>query len=118
MTDGQLRTLPGAYGAIAPQFLFAAWFSSNGWVRDHPDAARAFAHIVTEAASYTNAHHHETAAMVAQFTSSPLSVIEHMNRTPSGTSLDPALLQAVIDAAVKYKVLASGFPASGLTGGE
>jgi NitT/TauT family transport system substrate-binding protein len=118
LTDGQLRTLPGAYGAIAPQFLFAAWFSSKSWVHDHPEAAREFARIVTEAARYTNAHHHETAAMVAQFTSIPLGVIEHMNRTPSGTSLDPALLQAVIDAAVKYKVLAGGFPASEMIGGE
>jgi NitT/TauT family transport system substrate-binding protein len=118
LSDGQLRTLAGAYDAIAPQYLFAAWFSSKSWVHEHPGAAREFARIVTEAARYTNTHHRETAAMVAQFTSIPLSVIEHMNRTPSGTVLDPALLQPVIDAAVKYKVLTTGFPASEMIGGD
>jgi NitT/TauT family transport system substrate-binding protein len=117
LTDGQLRPLPGAYGAIAPEFLFAAWFSSKAWVHDHPETARDFARILAEAARYTNAHHHETAAMVAQFTSIPLNVIEHMNRTPSGTSLDPALLQTVIDAAVKYKAIPAGFPAADMIAG-
>jgi NitT/TauT family transport system substrate-binding protein len=83
LVGGQLRPLAGAYGGIAPQYLFAAWFSSKSWVHDHPDAAREFARIVTEAAQYTNGHHNETAAMVAQFTSIPLNVIQHMTRTPS-----------------------------------
>ena len=116
LPDGQLRPLAGSFGAIAPEFLFAAWFSSKSWVHDHPDAAREFARILADAARYTNAHHHETAAMVAQFTSIPLSVVEHMNRTPSGTTLDPALLQAVIDAAVKYKAIPAGFPATEMIG--
>jgi NitT/TauT family transport system substrate-binding protein len=116
LADGQLRALPGAYEAIAPQYLFAAWFSTKSWVRDHPDTARQFARILADAARYTNAHHHETAALVAQFTSIPLPVIEHMTRTPSGTVLDPEQLQPIIDAAVKYKVLAHGFPATEMIG--
>jgi NitT/TauT family transport system substrate-binding protein len=118
LTGGQLRALPGAFGAIAPQYLFAAWFSSKSWVHDHPDAAREFAAILATAAQYTNAHHRETAAMVSKFTSIPLTEVEHMTRTPSGTKLDASLLQPVIDAAVKYKVLPAGFPASEMIGGQ
>jgi len=117
LTDGRVRLLAGAYSGIAPQYMFSAWFSTKAWVHDHPDAAREFARIETQAAQYTNTHHHETAAMVAKFTSIPQDVIEHMQRTPSATSIDPALLQPIIDAAVKYKVLTTGFPASEMFGG-
>ena len=117
LSSGQLRPLAGAYSAIAPQYLFSAWFSTKSWVRDHPEVAREFARIVTQAAQYTNAHHHETAAMVAQFTSIPVDVIEHMQRTPSATTmLEPSLLQPVIDAALKYKIIPSGFPAAEMIG--
>jgi NitT/TauT family transport system substrate-binding protein len=118
LASGKLRPLPGAFGAVAPQYLFAAWFSTKSWVHDHPDAARAFAQIVTEAAEYTNAHHDETAAMVSQFTSIPLAVVQQMTRTPSGTKLDPGQLQPIIDAAVKYKVLPHGFAAAEMIGGS
>ncbi len=118
LQSGQLRSLPGAYSAIAPQYLFSAWFSTKTWVHDHPEVAREFARIVTQAAQYTNTHHHETAAMVAQFTSIPVDVIEHMQRTPSATTmLEPSLLQPVIDAAVKYKIMPSGFAAAEMIGG-
>jgi NitT/TauT family transport system substrate-binding protein len=116
LSDGQLRALTGAYDAVAPQYLFAAWFSTKAWVHDHPDLARQFARILATAAQYTNAHHSETAAMVAQFTSIPLAEIEHMTRTPSGTTLDPSLLQPIVDAAVRYKVLTQGFPAKEMIG--
>jgi ABC-type nitrate/sulfonate/bicarbonate transport system substrate-binding protein len=85
-------------------------------VHDHADVARQFARILAEAAEYTNSHHAQTAAMVAQFTSIPLDVIQHMTRTPSGTTLNASLLQPIIDSAVKYKVLARGFSASEMIG--
>jgi NitT/TauT family transport system substrate-binding protein len=116
LADGQLRALTGAYDAIARQYLFAAWFSTKAWVHDHPDLAHQFARILATAAQYTNTHHAETAAMVAQFTSIPVAEIEHMTRTPSGTTLDPSWLQPIVDAAVKYKVLTQGFPASEMIG--
>jgi hypothetical protein len=37
--------------------------------------------------------------------------ISHMTRTEIGTTLDPRELQPVIDAAAKYKLIASAFPA-------
>jgi NitT/TauT family transport system substrate-binding protein len=117
LADGQLRALPGAYDAIAPQYLFAAWFSTKTWVHDHADLARQFARILAEAAQYTNTHHAQTAAMVSQFTSIPLDVIAHMTRTPSGTTLNASLLQPIIDSAVRYKVLTRGFPAGEMIGG-
>jgi NitT/TauT family transport system substrate-binding protein len=118
LADGGLRTLAGAYGAIAPQFLFSAWFSTKAWVHDHPEAARRFARILAQAAQYTNTHHRETAAMVAKFTSIPQDVIEHMTRTPSATALDAAMLQPIIDAALKYKVIARGFAATEMIGDD
>ena len=116
LSDGQLRPLAGAFGGVAPQYLFSAWFSTKSWVHDHPETAREFARIVMQAAQYTNTHHHETAAMVAKFTSIPQDVIEHMTRTPSATSLNASMLQPIIDAALKYKVITRGFAATEMIG--
>jgi hypothetical protein len=78
---------------------------------------KTFPRILAQAAQYTNTHHHETAAMVATFTSIPQDVIEHMTRTPSGTVLDAGMLQPIIDAAFKYKVIPHPFPATEMIGG-
>ncbi|HYZ15608.1 MAG TPA: ABC transporter substrate-binding protein, partial [Candidatus Acidoferrum sp.] len=78
LADGRLRALDGAFDAIAPRYLFAAWFSTKAWAREHEATARTFARIVTQAAAYTNAHHAQTVGMVAEFTHIPLPVIERM----------------------------------------
>ena len=114
LTGGGLKLLPGSFSAVAPHYLFAAWFSTTAWIHGHPDTARDFARILATAATYTNAHHAETAPWVSQFTSIPLPVVQNMVRTPSGTTLDSTWLQPIIDAAVKYKILTKGFPASEL----
>ena len=114
LTGGGVKLLPGAFSAIAPHYLFAAWFSTSSWVHDHPDTVRDFSRILAIAATYTNAHHAETAPWVSQFTSIPLPVVQNMVRTPSGTVLDATWLQPIIDAALKYKILNKGFPANEL----
>ena len=55
LAGGQLRVVPGVFSAIAPSFLFAAWFSTGSWVHDHPDVAREFARIVMDAAAWRSA---------------------------------------------------------------
>lgn len=118
LAGGGLKLLSGSFSAVAPHYLFAAWFSTTAWVQSHPEAARDFARIMAAAAAYTNAHHAETAPWVSQFTSIPLPVVQSMVRTPQGTSLDATWLQPIIDAAVKYKILTKGFAAGELIAAE
>ena len=49
--------------------------------------------------------------MMATYTGQDPSLVEHMTRTLTGVTLDPALIQPVIDACFNYKLIAHQFSA-------
>jgi NitT/TauT family transport system substrate-binding protein len=110
MDTGDFRIVP-IYNAIAPLFMVSAWFTSRQFSAANPDVVRTFARVVADSAAYVNAHHAETAAVVAEFTSVPMSQVQRMPRSVQGSRLDPALIQPAIDAAAKYGSLKASFPA-------
>jgi NitT/TauT family transport system substrate-binding protein len=112
LADGTVRSIGEPYAALAPLYLISGWFATTDWVRAHPDLARRFARVVVETSAYANAHHAETAPVLADFSKIPLSVVAKMTRAVLGTQLSPALIQPVIDASVKYGALARSFPAA------
>ena len=111
LATGKVRVLAPAFGAIASSFLISTWFTTSSWADKHPEAVATFSRILEESALYANAHHAETAPILAEFSKIPLEVVEHMQRGVLGTQLTPALVQPVIDAAAKYGLLARPFPA-------
>lgn len=111
VTTKQVRELAPAYDAIAPSFVFACYFTSADYAKNHPDIVAKFVRIVYAAAAYTNKHHADTAAMMADATKIPLDTIQHMPRVDGATALDPKAFQPVIDAAAKYHLTAADFPA-------
>jgi ABC-type nitrate/sulfonate/bicarbonate transport system substrate-binding protein len=113
MDTGDFRIVP-IYNAIAPLFMVSAWFTSRQFSTANPELVRTFARVVADSAAYVNAHHAETAAVVAEFTSVPMSQVQRMPRSVQGSRLDPALLQPAIDAAAKYGSLKASFPAQDL----
>ncbi len=98
----QLKT----YSAVASRFAITAWFTTQAYADQHPDVIRAFARSVAGASAYTNAHHEATASMMALYTGQDPALVEHMTRTLTGVTLDPALIQPVIDACLAYKLIA------------
>jgi NitT/TauT family transport system substrate-binding protein len=106
----QLKT----YSAVAPRFAITAWFTTQSYADQRPEIVRAFARSVAAASTYTNAHHDATASMMATYTGQELSLVEHMTRTLTGVTLDPALIQPVIDACYNYKLIAHPLTASDL----
>lgn len=110
MASGRVRAIT-ADDAIAPTFLLAVWFTTVDFSRGHPELVRAFSRGWAESATYTNAHHGETAALMADFTGAPIGVVQRMNRALAGISLQTEQIQPVIDAAAKYGTIAHGFPA-------
>ena len=114
LSEGTVRVLGDAYGAIAPRILVSGWFTTSDWVKKHPDAARKFAQTLAEAAAYTNGHHAETAEMMATLMKIPMPVMEHMTRAVDGTSLSRAEIQPLMDAAVEYKMIPRPVPVDDL----
>jgi NitT/TauT family transport system substrate-binding protein len=107
----QVKALAPAYDAIGSSFVFAAYFTSNDYAKAHPDIVAKVARVIYEAAAYTNKHHAETAAMMADVDKLPVATIQNMPRVDGATALNPAAWQPVIDAAAKFKVISHGFPA-------
>lgn len=110
LDSGKFRTIP-AYDTFAPEYLFSSWFTTKEWSSKHSAAARAFARTIAEAAAYTNAHHADTAPLIAEISGIELAVIQKMTRVVDGTAITPALVQPVIDADAKYGALSKAYPA-------
>jgi NitT/TauT family transport system substrate-binding protein len=110
----QTKTLGDAYGAIGKKLMFAAYVSRPDWAKDHADALRRFVVTAGAAAAYTNEHPAETAQMMSDITKVPLPIMQHMRRVVCATSMDPALVQPLIDAAFHYKQISRPFLAKEL----
>lgn len=114
LADGKVRILARNFDAIAPRFMYTAWFTTKAYAAANPTVIRSFTTALKQAAQYCNTHHAETIDMIAKFTSLEPSQVQKMTRVEQGTTLDPRLIQPVIDAAVKYKFTASAFNARDL----
>jgi NitT/TauT family transport system substrate-binding protein len=108
---GKVRVLAPSYNAIGEHFVFTVYFTQPAWAEQHKDALAKWQRVTYDAAKYTNAHHAETVAMMADATKIPQATIAKMARTAHATSGDPALIQVAIDAAAKYGYIDHAFPA-------
>jgi NitT/TauT family transport system substrate-binding protein len=106
-----LRTLAVVYDAVAPRFASSVWFSTTGWTAQHADTTRKFAAVMREAAVWANAHHHESAQILAKYIKQSPEQIEGGARIVYATENDPTLYQPLIDLAAKYGALKAPFPA-------
>jgi hypothetical protein len=110
---GKVRRLNPGYSMaeIADHYVTTNYFSHRDFAAKNPQLVRNFARVTYEAAAYTNAHHDETAQMMADVTKLPVEVFRKMSRPPGATNGNPALLQPVIDMAAKYGNIQRAFPA-------
>ena len=87
--------------------------SKAEWIANRP-AVEAFARVVRQSAAYANAHHADTVNDIASFTKLDPASVRKMARTEAGTTLEPALIQPVIDAAAHFKDIPARFDAKDL----
>lgn len=106
------RILAEPYTAIAPRFLIAAYFARSEWVDAHRDAARSFAAAIVETARWANANQTPSAQILGQYTK--VQITPNQRRTTYAETLEPALIQPLIDAAYKGKLLKEPLAATAL----
>jgi NitT/TauT family transport system substrate-binding protein len=109
-----LRVLAQPYDAIAKAFYFGCWFANKDWLAKNPALARRYAASVYDAARWCNAHPKETTAMLASHAKLDMSWLQKTGRITYATSLDPAMMNPVLDQAYYYKVLQKRVTASDL----
>jgi len=111
LTEGTSKTLGDPMGAIGNNYMIAGYIARSDWATQNADAVRRFGRVWAQAATYVGSHPAETAPLVADFTKTDLAVVQKMSRATYGTTLEPAAVQPLIDAAAKYGFLERPFPA-------
>jgi NitT/TauT family transport system substrate-binding protein len=105
------RVLGHPFDSLGRRFTFSAWFTTADYASKNKDVVEKFVAALRDAATYTNAHHAETAQALADFTKIDVAVIRRSTRSTGGTTLEASDVQHLIDMAVKYKALPTAFDA-------
>ncbi|HEV8020948.1 MAG TPA: ABC transporter substrate-binding protein [Candidatus Lustribacter sp.] len=99
------------FDAIAPRWMPTAWFTVADWSKDHRAAALRFAEVLTGIYPYANTHYAELIPLISSFSKLSPETLRTMTPVLATPSFDSALMQPVIDAAVKYGEIAKTFDA-------
>ncbi len=110
------RELGNAQSAIAPRFLIMGWFGNESWIQANPGAVRRFRAAIQKTAVWANTHHDKSAEILLKYLKLQPEIAKTMTRATYDTTgtMDPALMQPVIDVAAKYGTLTKPFPAAEL----
>jgi NitT/TauT family transport system substrate-binding protein len=111
LASGSARMLAPFYSAIAPRFMLSGWFTTTDFARQHRDAIAAFQRLIATTAVYTNAHHAETAPLLATWSGITLDQAQHFPRMTNGTRIEAEDIQPVIDLLARYGVIPNRFDA-------
>ncbi|MGA2392805.1 MAG: ABC transporter substrate-binding protein [Candidatus Lustribacter sp.] len=100
-----LHVLSAVFFTVAPRLEGAVWYSTTTWVAAHRQQAKAFVAVMKQTALWANAHHDDSATILAAHISRTVDQIRGSKRVIYGTDISPALVQPELDLAFKYGLL-------------
>jgi NitT/TauT family transport system substrate-binding protein len=109
---GDGRMLGAVYDAIGDKFLIAAYFTTDGYAKAHPDIMKKFADAIVATGKWANAHHIESAKILEKYAGVP--VPPNNTRVTYAERLRAADAQPVLDMLAGYGVLKAGTRAADL----
>jgi NitT/TauT family transport system substrate-binding protein len=110
----EARMLGVPYDSIGKRFMIAGWVTTQDYITRNPATVKAFVSAIRKTADWANTHPAEIPPILARNLKVPLEQITSIPRATMGTALDPALIQPVIDAEYRYKLLPKSFSAAEL----
>jgi NitT/TauT family transport system substrate-binding protein len=105
------RVLGTPFDAIASRWMPTAWFTVEGWSKDHRAQAQRFGEVLTSLYPYVNAHYLDLIPLISSFSKLSPETLRSMTPVFAAPSFETATMQPVIDAAVKYGWIAKTFDA-------
>ena len=114
LKSGHCRLIGSTLDGIGKHFISTAYCCTAQFASANPDVVTRFRQALFDSAAYGNAHHDQMWPVIAQFTGvdvKTVSAVAWEELPTSDRALDPAMIQPLIDAAVKYKAIPAGFPA-------
>jgi NitT/TauT family transport system substrate-binding protein len=101
----EVRPIGKPYDAISKEFLLNAWFTTRDWLAKNPETARRLVRVIYDSARWANTHQEQSLPILAKYLKLDPAAIHGMVRAQFATGLDPAQIQPVIDAGVKFKLI-------------
>jgi NitT/TauT family transport system substrate-binding protein len=108
---GKVKWLARDFDAIALRFMYTGWFTTTDYLAKDQATVEKFVRAMRDASAFVNAHPGDTVDVLAKFSGMEPARIAKMHRISYATSLDPKLVQPMIDACAKYKVIPAAFDA-------
>ena len=108
---GSVRIFGYHLSSMSPRLMQSAWFTTGDYLAKNALVVRAFAQVMQSASAFCNAHPAQTVDLLASFTKMEPATIAASVRTQFATSLNPVLIQPMIDVAAKYKAIDARFEA-------
>jgi NitT/TauT family transport system substrate-binding protein len=99
----RIRVLGNAYASIAPVYFQSVWFTTTQITAQSADTAKRFSGAIREAGAWAASHQDQAAAILEKYT----KVRTIRTTLRFGTALELNMIQPVLDAGAKYKILAS-----------
>jgi len=110
----EVRVLGDPYASVASRFYISCWVASTGWIAQNPATIRTFVDVMKTTAKWANANPKLIAPILSKYLGVARSVIEAVPRTQMGLTLDPALVQPIINLLYRYKLIPELFGARDL----
>ena len=114
LKSGNFRILGDPTSAIAPQILSAAWFTTPSYVQQNGDNVKRFQSAIAAAQRWANAHHDESAAILATYVKGNVDVIRGMVRCEFADQLRVADIQPELDVAFRFGIIPKSVKAGDL----
>jgi NitT/TauT family transport system substrate-binding protein len=98
---GKVRIIGKAYDAVAKRLFASTWFSTDEWADRNPDVIHRFTAAINDASAWAVKNPEAAATTLQKY----MKVTFTRAHEYHARTLDPALIQPLLDAAAHYKVL-------------
>ena len=96
----RIRVMGKCFDAIAPRFMISVWFSTTDWATKNPDLARRFASAINNADDWAAKNPGPSQTVLEKWLHVTLAHGRHFH----SRTLDPALIQPILDSGARYKI--------------
>jgi NitT/TauT family transport system substrate-binding protein len=114
MATGKYRALGKPIEQTFNGLMISAYVADAGWVAKNADVVKRFGQVMVRASEYAGNHHDQTVDIIADFSGIERATVARMTRAAYATTLDPSIVQPLIDAAARYGAIKQTFDASEL----
>lgn len=114
LADPKYRVVAHPYDAVASSFANGVYIATDQYAAANADTVQRFARVIRQASIYANAHHAETAAVLAAATGVDVDKVARGTRATFYESLDYRSFQVLIDFFAKHDLVQHSFPAQEL----